>query len=185
MLIVSCRKKQIDLGDGGFLSSQDGSAPCLLNIIPNVTSKPDVIKILKQNDYYDNCIFYKKTSESASHGIVCFDNLSISINNQSDVVDSVGFQPSTEILVKDVIKKYGPPNMVAVFTDETPFTVSASLYYENINARLDLQTLDGSEYLIEQSSKIVRVIYFTSLVYSTNVAQSMAQKWQGFVVYHN
>jgi hypothetical protein len=183
LLVTSCGRKSISLGDGGFLSSQDCGASCFLNIIPGVTKEPEVLDILKQYNYFDNCAIHKKTSESNSHGIVCYENISISINNESAIVESVGFHPSTEISVKDVIEKYGPPDMISVVTDGYPFVSEASLAYNEMHTVLKLPEIKASEYLVEPTNRVVRIIYSDPSTYSQFILQSRAQKWQGFVTY--
>jgi len=172
LVVGACNNKEFDIGDGGFLSKEACSPPCFMHIVSGSTNKTDTIEILKDNRYWDNCVIGKT--------IVCYENLVISISNDHDMVEGIGFRPTTKIKLEQAIKEYGEPDKVVVYVNEYPDWVQISLFFEKIRTRLDLSPQDGKIYVAEPSSEITLIAYLDISSFESSVIQGRAQKWIGY-----
>jgi hypothetical protein len=174
LIITACNNARFNIDDGGLLSEKACSPPCFARIIPGITSKSETIKILRDLGYWDNC--------SITKSIVCEENLVISIND-NDTVRGIGFSPTTEITLEQVIGKYGEPDSVVVFFHEYPDWVKISVFFKNINARLDLDVQDGDIFTAKPSNEVTFIAYMDNISYENSIKQGQAQKWSGYREY--
>jgi len=175
LIINACNNMQtFDIGDGGLLSK--GAlcvAPCFMDITPGLTSRVDVIRILKANNYWSECV--------NDITIICYKNLGISF--RKNTVDGVGFRPTTKITLEQVVEKYGEPDKFVVYNNENPEWIQLSLLFERIQTILDLRPQDGNIFVAEPSNKITNIAYSDIGSIEIFIVQGRARKWNGYRTY--
>jgi hypothetical protein len=129
-----------EVGDGGFLSAEPCGPPCFFEIVPGTTTKNQAISMLQARKLHLDCHEYDNRAQGGVRGIAC-QNISIGLQDDSDVVESIGFTPTQTIAVEKAIAKYGEPS--AVLVTDVPYTgnefvTKMMLYYDDMNIELVL-----------------------------------------------
>ncbi len=183
----------IQIGDGGLLSGKICGPPCFWNIVPGETKKAEVIQTLEDRNIYHSC---QASNENASlgAGISCHQDganywtrIDIIFRKGADVVESIGFGPSQQMLIKDVVAKYGNPEFVEILEDGTiehP-TAQMILYYDKISAFLSLPTQNDTSYYVGPDINIIYVVYWDaeSITKILKDSSNIILPWNGFGKY--
>ena len=183
-LLLSCDKNQIStpeilIDKSVFLSEEPCSPPCFLGITPGESTESDVIRILIENNIYENCRGFNKEEEGGFKGLNCGTQITIRYIKNKDLVKDVGFTPADKLVVSDVLQEFGVPEGVFVLggtihSDE----VNLVLIYPKISTWIRLETQNEYPYLLEQSSRITRVIY------GHEIDETDYSEWQGWMEWH-
>ncbi len=178
-----------DIGDGGFLSGEPCGPPCLLGITPNLTTEAEAVRLLKAKGLYNNCYIYNHEAETGLRGAACVP-VSLAYFRGSDVVGSIGFQPSQPITVEMVIAKYGDPDAVSVsstwFNWENQPETSMALFYSRLGASLALGEQQGNTFFVGPSTRISGVSYSDNMFPSIREYEKISKSrsaWHGFGQY--
>jgi len=152
----------LTIGDGGFFSQDPCGPPCFWGIVPGSTEEKEVIRILKSRGIWETCESFNNEAESGVRGITCARVLGVHFKRGGTIVAGIGFSPSSEITVHDVLGRFGEPDYI-LLTDmglpEYPET-GMSLYYERITTKIDLPAQDNFVYSVSPFTKIESIGYF-------------------------
>lgn len=167
--------------DGGLLSSTPCDAPCFAGIIPGITTELQVMEIIKDNDYFQDCEL--KDVLNQGRWISC-KGLIISINRDSQIVEGIGFMSLTKITLEEIIAKFGEPTTVWVAPDgipEFPYIVMIVLF-ENNGIRVDFDTQEdiNGHYLLKPTDLITNVAYYSE---ENGGLGGYLQPWHGYGEY--
>lgn len=171
------QETMFQIGDGGLVSAQPCAAPCFFGIHVGKTHLDDVVSILNTNGI-SPC---SKDIDSVSCGSAVY----IGTHSSVLIVDGVGFAPSVPVSVGDVIEKYGNPDNIQIFPGDVPDVVKATalLFWDSLNMRVHLPEIDGSNYVIDNSTKIQWITYFDKTQYTDIRNNKFSQKWKGYTSY--
>ena len=191
--IVSCRTNSTspnlsastnDIGDGGLLSGIPCGSPCFLDITPGITTEDQARELLQSKGVNKNCKNFDKVDQGGTRGFVC-ESFIIILRNDSDIVTSIGFQPTVPITVRDLIEKIGEPSAILVtavgLTDRYPITMSAVLYFDTIHTNVVLEEQVTGEFNVQPTTPIVNIGYSDKESYELNSRYSV--NWSGYGVY--
>jgi hypothetical protein len=184
--------------DGGFISHKPCAPPCLDGIVPGKTSKEAVITFLEKR----RLMFY--TDMGNNHPIAWPDygtlrcqslfNLHDRVfyySSAENKVESFDFVPRKTIYLHEVIGAYGEPSFLYYYFSAT-FDDAAEMviFYDDLQAELQLETVGGPYYDLTESTKIIRIIYHSPDAYSRMVDYVKKhagiyglQKWGGYGIY--
>ncbi len=174
--------KTTGIGDGGFLSGEPCGPPCFLGIIPGYSTEIQVVEILRENGLF--CTSYDTEERGGSRGIHCPFGLNIGFKPDSDIVRGLGFRPSNEITIEEVISKIGEPDGLLVYPGGIPEApeITIQILYINISTRLSLPSEKWPGYLLEPSALITNIAY--SIDYDVSIkSNSFYQEWKGYGEY--
>lgn len=181
-------EKYRSIGDGGFVSGQPCGPPCFLNIKPSITTSNDAKGILQGQSFGKSCVEYDYRPQGGSGvGIQCQNAITVSFESQ--IVDQVYFRPASHIALKEVISKYGLPDRILVsnasLLPDEPFWSYMTLYYDRLNAVLDLPDQYGNTFMATPNTLIYDVIYFSTSGYEyfSKLFVSRMTTWRGFGAY--
>ena len=175
-------------GDGGLLTANEYcNPPCFWGIVPGVTTKSEVVSILKQNNI-THCDNSNKEDIEGIQSISCSPGPYISFQQGSDIVDMISFIPSIEITVEDIVKVRGEPTAISVMVegmhDLKPY-VSMFLFYDELFTILYLGQQEGQVYSVEYTSVIKSVIYNDRANYEFRRNGQDIIIWKGYGDYHS
>jgi len=173
-----------NIGDGGFLSAEPCGPPCFFEIVPGVTTKNQAISMLQTWELYMNCQEYDNRKQGGVRGVAC-QNISIGLQNDLDIVESVGFQPMQTITIEKVIAKHGEPSGVLVIAEGYPqnneYVASMLLYYDTIRVTLVLAEQNSGEYSLTPTTTIINIGYSDQKSY--DLSRKYSQAWKGYTTY--
>jgi hypothetical protein len=172
-----------NIGDGGFLSGDSCGPPCFFGIIPGSTTKIDAERLLQSRGLNQDCKKFDNTKESGVRAIGC-NSLIVILQNNIDIVADVGFQPSQQIMVEEVIAKYGEPSVVLMATiapSNRQITAFMSLYFDNINTILGLAEQNSGMYQISPTTPVIDIKYLDNDEYKFH--RRYVHSWNGYGVY--
>jgi len=193
LLLSSCHSKvvqtppNIKINDGGVLSDEPCGAPCFWGIVPGITTKDQVIAIFEERKIFQDCEFFDYSQTRGERGINCKPRIYISFQKNADIVSGLGFRPDQEILVGEVIAKYGNPDAVLVTLQgipEKPQRLSMILYFDKINTAMVLPEQDsiGSGYELSPTVQITLIRYEEQTEYKSD-KKNIPANWQGYGIY--
>ncbi|GAP16022.1 hypothetical protein LARV_03817 [Longilinea arvoryzae] len=172
----------LQIGDGGLFSGSPCGPPCFLGIQPDVTSYDEVISILSDNQDLNYCKEYDNTDDGGNRGIICAESYVIGFDRARTVVTHLGFTPTVQITMQEVVEVYGEPSGISISTGGYAKTVStALLFYPQYNMRLLLEEQDGDTYLVQSSSKVDTIGYEEETSFQKSV--EWAHEWFGYGEY--
>lgn len=174
---------QFDIGDGGLLSNDPCGPPCFLEIKPGISTEDDVTELIEKEGLTQKCSFFDNSQESGSKSITCSNNMIFSFQD-SNIVSRIGFRPTKELVVKEVIEKFGNPNAVLVTNQSTPeslpYTVMI-IFFDNLNTNMVLPQQQSLTYHLSPNVKIESIGY--SDMNSYKMMRQYHQDWKGYVFY--
>jgi hypothetical protein len=182
LLSNACNEIKVDnnIGDGGLITENPCSPPCFLGVIPDVTSKPQAVEILKQQGFGD----YKQFDNIISYGN------SIDIKYDSnEYVNVISFAPTATLEVEAIIEKYGPPDIVEVISDmlSTPEHnhLRMGFFYNKLLTYIRLETQETfSAYSLGETIKVNRIVYFNKSAYeNAKTVSKHSVQWKGYGLY--
>ena len=181
---IPARPTAVDLqiGDGGLFSGSPCGPPCFLGILPGVTSYDEVVSILSDNQDLNYCKEYDNTRDGGARGFLCADSYVIGFDRARSVVTHLGFTPTVEITLQEVVEAYGEPSRISVSTGGYAKTVSkARLFYPQYTMSLMLEEQEGDTYFIQPNSKVNTIGYEGESSFLTSV--EWTQEWSGYGEY--
>ena len=190
VLLLSCKQSPaqeistINVGDGGFLSERPCGPPCFWGIVPNVTTKSEVEKILESKNIVQDCRNYHRKEGGEIRGISCA-GIHVSFHINDDRVEDVGFRPTQTITVEQVIEKYGEPTAIHIATlgiAELP-NITVSLIYDEQRMMLILPEQDGIIFYLKPSTEVENISYFDLSSYQQLINVIQPHNWQGYGEY--
>ncbi|HLO16458.1 MAG TPA: hypothetical protein VK206_16620 [Anaerolineales bacterium] len=111
--------------DGGVLTDQPCTAPCFAGIVPGVTTMDQAIVVMQRDIlHFQNCQIEDRSNQFSFQNenilwVDC-DGLVMPVSRDTKIVDSIGFIVNAEIMLDQLIKKYGAPTAVNVSPDGIP-----------------------------------------------------------------
>jgi hypothetical protein len=184
IIISSCiQSSPSDIGDGGFISEKPCEAPCFLNIIPDVTSEEQLKEIINQTPALSSCKEYDFTDSGGTMGFTCA-NANFSIIDGKVV--GVSYLPSSNIMIQNVISKYGEPERALVFEQnlpDDPAQVGMRLLYDNPCIEVSTEIQNGKIYNVSQNTSIYRVVYLGKELCQKNQQLQHTDTWKGYGSY--
>jgi hypothetical protein len=183
-LLSACgigNKKPLDIGDGGLLSGNPCSAPCFWGITPGITPEKQALTILSSKLNVKGCDRWDTRISGGTRGIDCSD-INIGFDDQN-YVNGIGFSPSKNISLNDVIRKYGNPDGIFVIATgiEGTSPLVALIYFDNVNMIIHLPDQNSISYDLQSDIIIERIVYLERSDYEFN--KRSAQQWKGFGKY--
>ena len=184
ILLSACQnqnEKSTEIGDGGVLSGEPCSAPCLWHIIPGVTTEKQARDIISSKLNLNECDYWDTRKSGGTRGMNC-PNLEITFND-IDIVNMVSYQPSTAISVNEIIKKYGIPDGVSIEIlgiEMTP-PLSMRLYFDQEWMIISLPEQNSDTYNLQTDISVRSIGYYEKSDYM--ISKNSTQKWNGFVKY--
>jgi hypothetical protein len=182
LLLNACNSKTVnnDIGDGGLITEKPCSPPCFLGIIPDTTTKDQVVEMLKQKGFSE----YKQIGNILSYG----NSIDIKYDSK-EYVNTISFVPTTILTTQVIIEKYGPPNMVEVVYDtfSTPEHnyFSMGFYYDQLQTYIKLENQEiYPAYSLGEDTKIEHIVYYNEGAYKN--AKSISKhsvQWKGYGSY--
>lgn len=166
---------KIWIGDGGLISGVPCRTPCFFGVRAGETPIDQVVTIFRDNGVYP-CAYDDEIT------IIC-DDILTGANPETRLVDRLGYYPDEPITVEEVIALYGFPNGVEIIPTGIPeMPNSVALFgFDELNMRLELQEIEGEEYAIVASTRIMFITYFDQLTYLS--LKGIQQQWKGYGVY--
>ena len=166
--------------DGGLFTSSPCGPPCFYGIQPDVTNYDKVMSILSTNP--DLSCREEEDLDSKGPGIKCGNSLVIYLDSDKKSVTALGYNPSSNITVQNVMDKFGVPEKVVVLTGGSSKIVSTmQLFYPKHKMSLLLDEQDGDSYMISSDCKVQTVTYDGEKTYQA--LTEMAQAWSDFGKY--
>lgn len=192
MCLTSCTfipvtpESTIDIGDGGFLTGEPCGPPCFWGIIPGQTRESEAIEILQERGVFETCEAFDKEAEGGARGMKCGSQVFIGFGQGDDVVQGVGFNPSSAITVQDVVAKYREPEGVLVVPLGV-HVIDAQLVmvYPDTLTWVRLPAQDEAPYILESSTPVENIAYdmlFGELSYYED--EPFWKEWQGYGEYN-
>lgn len=193
ILLVACAsaktETQVDLKDGGFISDEPCAAPCFFQITPGTTTQSEILPLLQTYALDVDCEGYDRRPDGGIHGITCPSAGFIISLNEQDTVFSIGFKPSTEITVAEIIAKYGAPDYVELNGGGSPESdnpVVTSLHYGSIRTVLRLAIVEYPPYVCP-STVVSTIVYVDEAQYERWLALMTRNHseilWEGYGTY--
>ena len=172
-----------DIQDGGLLSGIPCGSPCFWNITPGVTTLNQTIEILKNMGIYESCTRFDYTAESGRRGLQC-SSVTVFLREKADIVSGIGFSPSYDIMLDEIINKYGAPDSVWVtplgLPESEPKT-SMMIYYDHWLMDIRLAEADAATYRLEPSTKVTNIGYHDENSYKA--VKRYYTNWKGYGIY--
>ena len=173
------------VGEGGLLSKQPCGPPCFYGLIPGSTSDKDVGKTMQNlSTIFVGCKTFDFTNTGGYRGANC-DYVNVGYNNGS-TLEMVAFRPSSDLVIRQVVDQYGPPDLVSVgivSLPESPDKTRMVLLYDQIQATLQLPDQNGTQFIIGPDTQISYVVYLSKDNYheTRDIPSNLA--WHGFGTY--
>ncbi len=185
--LISCairRGPLMDIGDGGFLTGKPCAPPCLWGIIPGKTTEAEVIGILHEKGIYNFCDLWDRRSSGGLRGITCKGLFVVDFGVRGDIVQGVGFTPSSPVTLQDVIAKYGEPDWIAIFIFGVHvFTYEARIAYPHICTIILFSSETKPYYTLKPSTRIQSISYSVDSCEPSRYVAPDWQKWRGYGEY--
>ena len=183
-LLSACNYRSLILpkiGDDGLLSGEPCSAPCFWNITPGTTSEKEALGEVTSRLGIFPCHRWDSSNSGGTKGILCSD-ISISFDDQN-TVSVIGFNPTQEITVSNVISKYGEPDGVFItfFGIGSQPPVAALLYFDSLGMIVHLPEQNNKSYNLQAEIPVERIVYLKKSDYFNN--KSLVQSWKGYGIY--
>jgi hypothetical protein len=173
--------EDINIGDGGLLSSQPCSSPCAFGIRIGETQLDQVIPVLENNGV-SRCWTEPNLSWSL---ISCGGNrFHVQVDMHTSLVNAIGFDPSVPIALGDVIEKYGEPNYVTVDQDATR-NLQLRLYWNSIRMLVAVPEILGETYDVKNTTEVEGISFSDENLYriSDKETNPYYQPWNGYGTY--
>jgi hypothetical protein len=196
-MLVGCTSKSqfsatettLAINDGGLISQNPCGPPCFFGITAGKTTYSEFNAIINADkSIFSNCkIMDDNPNLGANHfGVNCDHSLGVGFTNQ--IVDNIGFFPSPDIALQNVLTMYGPPDLVETqisSSPEEPIELGMILFYDNYHMILAPQTQSGTEFPIGPDTLINNVTYFSKDSYQTirENAAPFGTSWKGYGSY--
>lgn len=151
----------IDVEDGGFLSGEPCGPPCFWGIVPGETTEAEVIKILQERGVFETCEAFDREARGGERGIKCGSRVFISFEQGGDVVQGLGFNPTSTITVQDVVEKYGEPESVEVGAlGVHVLDYQLILAYPKMLTLVRLSLQQEYPYVLEPVTPVKNIVYY-------------------------
>ena len=163
------------IGDGGLIAGNPCPAPCFFEVEIGKTPFSAVVKTLHDNGI-ENCV-------EADNNVKCGLMIIIGTHSSDRIIDSIGFSTEEVIGLEAIIQKFGDPDIIRLFPGDVPekLELSAQLFWNSINMRIDLPTYEGQVYKVEKTAQIKWITYFNKGLYSQLVSSGNPQVWRDYV----
>ncbi len=175
--------EMLPIGDGGIISNQPCAAPCFFGIHIGETRLDQVVSRLEHNDI-SPCYQFNERIIVCGTSVI---QIIVGVEPSTYVVDGITYYPSTSILIGEMIKKYGYPNITQVETEGTPEATSVSMFllWDSIKMRVNLPEVgDIENYIIKNTTEVESISFMNEASYSNLIASSYPQPWKGYGTYH-
>jgi hypothetical protein len=173
----------INIGDGGVLSGEPCSAPCVFGIRPGETPFDQVLPTLEKNG-----IASSKCLEEPNVSWYLFTcgagRLNVEVDTQTNIVVSVWLLPNASISLGEMIEKYGEPNYVTL-DQEGVGTIHPRFYWNSLRMLVLLPQIPGNTYDIKKTTVVEGISFSDESVYriSDKVPNSYYKPWKGYGIY--
>jgi hypothetical protein len=173
-----------NLGDGGLLSGDPCGPPCFLKIQPGITTKQQVLEILKARTNLQDCVFTSDAKIEYSY-LTC-EPADITFD-KSGIVGSINFKVQKPVPIGDIIAKFGQPSNVYINTTkwdnkDNTLAVGAKLFYNDLRMSIYLADENAQTYSIAESSQVLSIAYFSKDMWGSMLPGSI---WTGYEKYEN
>lgn len=167
------------IGDGGLISGQPCALPCFFGIRIGETLLDQVIPVLESKGVapchqIDEMNIFCSASDIA--------NISVSVDKTTRRVNGIGYDPSIQVTVDDIIGKYGDPDLIYIELGGIPesTTTSMLLVWSSIELEIDLGTIPdiGNHNFIVENTTEVRWVTYSAVNYTES-----SQPWKGYGTY--
>lgn len=159
------------------------SAPCLLGIQPEVTGYNEAIRILSKNNDLGTCKEYNRETDGGGRGLQCENSFVITFDADGKIVTGLGYSPTSNFTVQNVLDTFGDPKNLEVATDYSKPASTVRLFYPNYKMSIVLDDQAGEAYTISPDIKVRTVTYNGEKTYQALTL--LAQHWSGFGKYTN
>lgn len=167
MCLASCTPSSLmpedtfAVGDGGFLSEEPCGPPCFWGIVPGETTEAEVIEILREKGVFDTCETFDREARGGERGMECGSRVFISFQQGGDVIQGLGFSPTSTITVQDVVEKYGEPQSVEVGAlGVHVLDYQLILAYPKILTLVRLSLQQEYPYVLEPVTPVKDIVYY-------------------------
>ncbi|MFZ3069775.1 MAG: hypothetical protein WA110_01450 [Anaerolineaceae bacterium] len=171
-------------GDGGLFSNESCGPPCFYGITPGVTTEDDAWNILQEEEtVFENCKAFDTTLEGgSSQGVRCNFFVVYFIDSK---VDGLAFYPAIELNLKEIIAKYGEPNMLFTFSSSTPdnpFYGDLSLCFDNLLMIVGTPSELGTIYHVSDETRVLHISYYSAADSYEDLCNGLqgSQEWEGY-----
>lgn len=173
-----------NIGDGGVISGEPCSAPCVFGIRAGETQFDQIMPALENNGIANSdCL----TEPNVSWFL--FDcgvgRLNIQVDTHTKIVNAVWLIPNDPIALGEIIEKYGEPNYGTVDQDGAPGTFHPRFYWDSIRMMVLLPEIAGETYDIETTTKVEGVQFSDENLYRTSEKKTdpYYKPWTGYGIY--
>jgi hypothetical protein len=176
---ISILPTSFPIGDGGLITGKPCTAPCFFGVYPGETPFDQTFTILSN---YGRNSCKQNTTELT---ILCDKRNFIGANLSTRLINRIGFYPQIAVSVEEIILKYGNPSSLQIFIGGIPEApmISMLLLFDDLNMRIHLPEKEGTEYIIEKTTKIELINYFDNELYSKVNEDEFSQLWNGYGTY--
>ncbi len=167
--------------DGGLFSEEPCQAPCFAGLVPGTTSETEAKEIIQESNYFQNCTLEDRPNQG--RWISC-NGLIININNDTGVIEGIGFGTFLTYTLEEVVAKYGEPTTVWLALLGIPEAPEYSMIvlFDESKIRVDIEVREATTetYLLEPSAKITNVAYYSE---EYSGLSGYLQPWHGYGEY--
>ena len=173
----------VDIADGGFITKDPCGPPCFWNITPGKTTVSEVYEIIEEKGIAEWC-------EPYPHSIYCGSTFGLIFYEQGDIVSFIFLSPTQELVMRDIIDKWGTPDRVFTEVGELPDypdSLDMWIFYDEIltGIRLETQSItdESWHYQVSESSIVDTIEYYDGEGYENNTLYRHASPWHGYGEY--
>ncbi len=161
--------------DGGLFSETPCQAPCFASIVPGTTTETEVMNIIEDDAYFQNCQLEDIPNRGRS---VSCKGLIINIDKTDSTVDALGFKTLQQFSIEDVMSKYGEPTMTWVIPMGIPEApeISMVVAWEEEKISINLEDQEGVAYQLVPSTAVTNIVYYSE---TGNDSTIFSQPWHG------
>jgi hypothetical protein len=171
------------IGDGGFLSGTPCRAPCFFGIEPGSATLSEAEEDLAKAAICPNPKSFDTAPEGGTRGFHCGGWITVSAGSEEDRVTTLGFSPSEQMTLQDVVDALGPPDGVVTVRTGSPEAQRSvmMLFYDRMLTRLLLPEQEAPAYMLDPAIAVERVVYFDQDAFEG--VRHPSAPWAGFVEY--
>ena len=173
----------VNIGDGGILSGEPCSSPCVFGIRVGETPFDQVLPTLERNG-----IASSKCLEEPNVSWYLFTcgagRLNVEVDTHTNIVVVVWLRPNDLISFGEMIEKYGEPDYVTL-DQETLDTIHPSFYWNSMRMSVVLPKISGNTYDVKKTIVVEGISFSDENVYrlSDKETSSYYKLWKGYGIY--
>ena len=174
----------INIGDGGIISGEPCSAPCVFGIQVGETQLDQVMPAIEKNGIASSdCLTEPNLSWFLFN---CgASRLNVQVDTQTNIVNAVWFHPNESISLGEIIEKFGEPNVGSINQEGTPGTIHPRFYWNALRMLVSLPAISAKTYDIQKTTEVEIIQFSDEKLFRTSDMESdpYYKPWDGYGIY--